>query len=179
MAEVCEAGEAVMEIMRWTEEYVAGILVRRLFSSRCLVVVNNTTWSGSEADLLGVCQRTLKPIEIEIKVSRSDLRADAGKDKWVERVGWHDAVPPMIRQWPRLIWKHYYCVPASVWHDDLAASLASQKSGVLTIDDRGRIDVRRRVTANPSAKPVSMTGICDIARLASLRMWDAIGVPRA
>ena len=66
---------------------------------------------------------------------------------------------------------------AAVWRDDMLAVIAPT-SGVLLIRDARNgvphIDSIRRARPNPDAKPVSAAQAIDIARLAGLRMWDAL-----
>ena len=69
--------------MEWSERLIARELAVGLFARR-LVVVDNCIWTGHECDLL--CVTTdLRIVDVEIKISRSDLKADAKKDKWFRR----------------------------------------------------------------------------------------------
>ena len=43
-----------------------------------LVMVPNCYWTGDECDLL-VVRNDLRLVDVEVKISRSDLKADAGK----------------------------------------------------------------------------------------------------
>ena len=61
--------------MSWTERSIGGLVVRQLFQRRVLAVPN-CCWTGSECDLL-VIAPCLRIIDVEIKISRADLRADA------------------------------------------------------------------------------------------------------
>ena len=128
------------------------------------------------------------------QISRADLKADAAKAKWwhqryvgaPRRVEEHDERGRPIRRrniyarefelrtWPPKVWKHYYAMPADIWSDDLLGSLGSPASGVLLADAGGvRIRVRRPAKPCRGAEPISPAAAVDIARLASLRMWDA------
>ncbi|EHK65276.1 hypothetical protein [Achromobacter arsenitoxydans] len=192
--------------MTWSENVIAGALARQTFNRKYLVVVPNCTWTGHECDLLVVTEN-LRVIDVEIKISRSDLKADAKKEKWWhrERLGYwptvtemrysdwsNDLRPERIyrparykstpKDWPRKVWKHYYALPKEIWHPDLLAALPSAKSGVLLLDRGGyprpvgdamRVECVRRASPNREATPVTPAAAVDIARLASLRMWDA------
>ena len=162
---------------KWTERSIGGLVVRELFQRRVLAVPN-CCWTGNECDLLVVAP-CLRIIDVEIKISRADLRADAGKDKWWHSLGfWYGEKPPRrARDWPHSVWKHYYCLPATVWRDDMLAVIAPT-SGVLLIREARNgapyIDSIRRARPNPDAKPIDARQAIDIARLAGLRMWDAL-----
>lgn len=117
---------------------------------------------------------------LEVKVSRADLKADRKKDKWFDFGRWNAATrswPKTPRDWPENVWKHYYAIAAPIWRDDLLDH-CQPKSGVVTVklnpdgSLRG-ICVKRRCTANKVNTPLTPEVVVDIARLASLRMWDA------
>ena len=158
----------------WGERCIGRIIARQTFKSRFLVVLNNCNFAGSEADILGVTESG-RMIDVEIKVSRSDLKADAAKGKWREWTGWNTAPFPV--EWPRGIWKHYYAVPREIWKDELLGCLGSPRSGVLLVSRNHNgdavVECARRATPNKNAKQLTPAQILDVARLASLRMWDA------
>ncbi|MDF2861367.1 MAG: hypothetical protein K0S02_1639 [Achromobacter mucicolens] len=181
--------------MTWSETSIARALAQQTFNRKYLVVVPNCNWTGYECDLLVVTEN-LRIIDVEIKISRADLKADAKKDKWWHRqyVGSPRTVEKLdqggrlqsrrrvyaqqfeLREWPRQVWKHYYALPAEIWTDALLDSLGSPASGVLLLTNEGgqvKARVRRAATPNRDAKVISPGAAVDIARLASLRMWDA------
>ncbi|WP_298016723.1 hypothetical protein [uncultured Castellaniella sp.] len=181
--------------MKWTERTIAAALAQQTFNRKYLVVVPNCNWTGYEADILAVTEN-LRLIDVEIKISRADLRADARKDKWWrhENVGSplrledFDASGRLVRRrhayaqqfelrtWPRRVWKHYYALPAEIWTDDLLPALGSEASGVLLLSDTGHgLQIRCRRPAKPcrDAEKISPAAAVHVARLASLRMWDA------
>src|SRR5690554_6203769 len=75
--------------MKWSEKRIARELAINFFNRKHLVVVPNCNWTGYEADVLAVTT-DLRLIDVEIKISRADLKADAKKDKWWHRqfLGW-------------------------------------------------------------------------------------------
>lgn len=173
---------------RWNEARIAHAIARQVLLRKCIVLVDRCNWTGYEADLLGVTQ-DLRLIDIEIKISRSDFKQDAKKDKW-----WHRNVhgqyvdtpggrhwqwgEPQHRDWPPKIWKHYFAMPAEVWDDALFESAPSPTSGVLLLkhgntESGVSVKVLRRATPNRDAGKVSTAAAIDIARLANLRMWNA------
>ncbi|CUJ46700.1 Uncharacterised protein [Achromobacter sp. 2789STDY5608633] len=192
--------------MTWSENSIARALVRQTFNRKYLVVVPNCNWTGHECDLLAVTEN-LRIIDVEIKISRADLKADAKKEKWWHRehLGYWPTVSELRhnprmnelrlereyrrarykstpKDWPRKVWKHYYALPKEIWHPDLLAALPSRQSGVLLLDREGyprpvgaamRVECIRRAQPNRDAPPISPAAAVDIARLASLRMWEA------
>jgi|GEM_PF-1026902 len=192
--------------MTWSETSIARALAQQTFNRKYLVVVPNCNWTGHECDLLVVTE-TLRVIDVEIKISRADLKADAKKEKWWHReyLGQWPSVSELRhsklsnelvevrrhrksryrstpKDWPRKVWKHYYALPKDIWHPELFAALPSAQSGVLLLDREGyprpvdagmRVECVRRATPNRDAPSIGPAAAVDIARLASLRMWDA------
>ncbi|MES2958479.1 MAG: hypothetical protein V4792_09835 [Pseudomonadota bacterium] len=170
----------------WTEAKIARHIGSQTLSRKCLVLVDNCNWTGYECDVLAVTQ-DLRIIDIEVKISRGDARADAYKDKWWITQGWghytedlgvrrHVLPTRTHRDWPPKVWKHYYAMPADIWTPDLIPKLASPASGILLLSERnGRVSVKcqRRSTPNRDATKISAAHALDIARLANLRMWAA------
>lgn len=173
----------------WSAAQIGAYLVRYTFQRKALLVVPECYWAGEEADLLVVTQ-CMRLIDVELKVSRQDLRADAGKGKWWTRApgSWSrlpgetweewDARTKLARDWPPKIWKHYYCMPAEIWKPELIECLPSPRSGVLLVkrldDGRTVMSVVRMAVPNRDAKTIEARHAIDIARLAGLRMWDAL-----
>lgn len=166
--------------MTWSEEKVATALARQIFQRKCLVVVPNCSWTGDECDLLAVT-KDLRVIDVEVKISRSDYRADAKKDKWFEHWSgaWNTPMHQRVRtprQWPRKAWKHYYAMPKSIWKPEMADQRPSKNSGIILLNQIGQsLFAHVEVRAKPcrEAEKLTPADACDIARLASLRMWDA------
>lgn len=175
--------------MKWTEGNIGSALARQTFSG-CLCAVPNCIWTGEECDLL-VVTRDLRLIDVEVKISRADLKADKLKAKW-----WHtpqyvrspasgkwEQPPKIAKPYPCSVWKHYYAMPEEIWRDDLLEHV-QPVSGVLLLSAPERrygppvVRVRcvKRAKPNRDAKVISAAQAVDIARLASLRMWDALKV---
>lgn len=172
---------------KWNERTIGLAIFNKAFARKHVVLMANTYWTGHEADVL-IVRNDLRLMDIEIKVSRSDFRADQHKDKW-----WKYGPYPQgyykdgrwmqpecareRREWPVRIWKHYYCLPKEIWLDELKAEV-SPKSGILLMsEDRHgntRMDVHRQAKPNPVAKAISVEDGVDIARLCNMRMWAAI-----
>ena len=169
-------------VVKWSETVIAAALARQVFRAKHLVIVPNCSWPGSECDLL-VVTPNLRVIDVEIKISRADLRADARKDKWYHSWDWrldghYDKTRRKRRQWPHRVWKHYYALPRDLWSAELLDSLPSPASGVLLMYEEKsgdfRIRVERMAKPDRQAEKITPEDAIDIARLASLRMWNVL-----
>lgn len=179
-------------MIQWSEHLIAGEIARQTLARKCVVLVDNCSWTGHECDVLAVTT-DLRIIDVEVKISRADLKADARKDKWWRRVydGTYETYTACGReyrrpvqqsvalQWPPKVWKHYYALPADIWRPELIECLPSPMSGVLLLKESrtnsGVVEVRceRRATPCRDATRLRPEQVMDIARLANLRMWDA------
>lgn len=176
--------------MQWSERQIASFLARCTFDRKHLVMVPNCSWPGSECDLL-IVTPNLRVIDVEIKISRADLKADKKKDKWWRHLShqekiargidpssgeWWGAKEPS--PWPQRVWKHYYCMPAEIWKPELADSVPAN-SGILLIkphphrDGMLYVNVERNAKPNRQADRITPEDAVHVARLASLRMWDS------
>lgn len=179
--------------MTWTEHSIARAIALQTLARRCVVLVDNCNWTGYECDVLAVTT-DLRIIDVEVKISRADLKADAKKDKWWHRrVSHYEEVPSAwggthrravyasdARAHPPKVWKHYYALPADIWKPELLACLPSTASGVLTLrEGKGTnappvvVECVRRATPNKDADRLTPANVMDISRLANLRMWEA------
>lgn len=182
--------------IQWSEPQIGAYLVRTLFQRKFVAVVDNCNWTGHECDLLCVTPQ-LHIVDVEIKISRADLKADGIKEKWwhrqfagygqVEekydehgRLLWSKREPlynSTARLHPPKVWKHYYALPATIWKPELLDCLPSDKSGVILLHERdyGGIyhSIARRSKPNNEAPKITPEVVNNIARLATLRLWDA------
>jgi hypothetical protein len=182
----------------WNEGLIARAISLQSLNRKCVVLVDNCNWTGHECDVLGV---TTDPriIDVEVKISRADLKADAKKDKWwhrrflgygprneirneqgrLMRVEQESLYESTALQHPRKVWKHYYAMPADIWKPELLEFLPSPASGVLLVRHQRNsttpivVSVERRATPNKDAGCLKPEQVMDIARLANLRMWEA------
>lgn len=67
--------------MTWNEGMIARAISLQTLNRRCVLLVDRCNWTGNECDVLAVTV-DLRVIDVEIKISRADLKADAAKDKW-------------------------------------------------------------------------------------------------
>jgi hypothetical protein len=170
--------------VKWTAADITHAVQHQLLGRKCFLMVDNCYWTGDECDILGVTD-DLRLIDIEVKISRADLKKDAEKDKWWQRPAWRakmDGAQPVPREWPRRVWKHYYAMPEQIWKPELAEALPSPRSGILLLAVRQQtptsvpavyVRCERRATPNRDAEKISAANVMDIARLGNLRMWDA------
>ncbi|MBB3213445.1 hypothetical protein FHW67_002737 [Herbaspirillum sp. Sphag1AN] len=177
----------------WNETMIARAISQQTLQRRCLLLVNNCNWTGHECDVLGVTL-DLRIIDIEIKISRADLKADAKKEKWWRRAynwpfeseySWQHGAPAPDQRLihPAKVWKHYYAMPIEIWKPELIDSLASPASGILLLSQGNgytsngvplvTVRVQRRAIPNRNAERLQPTHVMDIARLANLRMWES------
>lgn len=164
---------------QFTEASVAHCLAFQLFNSKSVLVIPNCKWTGNETDLL-IIEPGLRIIDVEIKISRSDLKADAKKDKWWKHRPYSRRhLPKEPRQWPDKVWKHYYALPAAIWSPELINGLP-EASGVITLTPNAKyqtgmkLNLVRRAKPCREAKPINPCDAIDLARLASLRMWSSL-----
>lgn len=159
----------------WNADEIARALAMQVFNRRALVMVPNCYWTGDECDLL-VVRNDLRLVDVEVKISRSDLKADAGKGKWVDISGWGASRVEVRRTHPRKIWKHYYAMPTEVWKEGMEACIPAT-SGVLFIrragpDGRVNAYVHRQAKPCPTADKLTLEQVMDVARVCSVRYWD-------
>lgn len=167
--------------MIWSEKSIARAIARQTLARKCVVLVDNCNWTGHECDVLAVTT-DLRIIDVEVKISRADLKADAKKDKWWKRMFWPSIEgPEQLRTHPPKVWKHYYAMPADIWKPELLECLPSTASGVLLLREGGWpqppiiVSCERRATPAKDADRLKPEQAMDIARLANLRMWEAYG----
>lgn len=163
---------------KWTEAVIARALVHQVFE-RAVAIVPNTTWTGHEVDLLVLHRPSLRVIDVEIKISRSDLKADMVKDKWWKRHHWKNDTEGdgnRVRLWPDKVWKHYYALPATIWDDKLVSSIPPASGVLLLHEKRGVVScaVHRKAKPCPAAAPITPETCLDIARLCTLRYWEIL-----
>lgn len=184
--------------MKWTEHSIARAIALQTLSRKCVVLVDNCNWTGHECDVLGVTT-DLRIIDVEVKISRADLKADAKKGKWWDRkfIGYgpreevrdNNGLLRAVHQLslydekqrchPPRVWKHYYAMPKEIWKPELLEFLPSPASGVILFYEQRNsatplaVTVERRATPNKDALRLKPDQVMDIARLANLRMWES------
>ena len=179
--------ETLPDGFRWSEKLI-GSALSKMFEGKFMMAIPTCGWTGHECDLLAVT-RDMRIVDIEIKISRSDFKADHGKEKWyytpmeasrITGISWQDyylgKAERVRRPWPRKVWKHYYCMPKSIWTDSMDAQAGSMHSGIILLDYVGGQVVavlKRAAKPDSKAEKLEPEHVIDLARHASLRMWEA------
>jgi hypothetical protein len=132
--------------------------VARLFGIRQNIIVPNISWGMMlhECDLL-IIRKSGYAIEVEIKVSRWDLRKDLLKT--------HGHESDRIREL-------YYAVPSKLYK--YAESLVSPHAGIIEVvpgTDLSHAEIRRRPKVRSHARKLSNSEITQAARLGCMRIW--------
>ena len=163
-------------LMTITPELMAHKLVTQIFRRKAIIIVPECFWAGDEADLL-VVTNNMRLIDIELKISRADLKRDRQKQKWWKTSSWISTVDGKgVRNraaltHPNRVWKHYFAMPKAIWTDDLVNCLPSPASGIILFDESGSPNIYRMSkpdTTSPKIKPESCL---ELARLEHLRYW--------
>lgn len=178
-------GCRVQEInrLKWSEREIARNLFWHTFRSKHLVIVPNCCWPGSECDLL-IVRNDLRLMDVEIKISRADLKADIHKDKWLEPHNYKKhGFGPDFKQpratvsHPQKIWKHYYALPDEIWTGELLESIPAV-SGIILLRNGATqpwLRIVRQAKPNSAAGPITAEDVCAIAKSQACRMWEAYG----
>lgn len=183
---------------QWSERSIGKAIFDQAFTRKHVVLLPNSYFTGYETDLL-IVRADLRLVDIEIKRSRSDFKADQHKDKWwkfgpyeptgeISRWGSPLTRPTKTpREWPVRIWKHYYALPAEIWTPELEKEV-SPKSGIMLLSERYteqqlkgwdvkqavNLRIHRQAKPNKDAKPISATDAIDVAKLCNARMWAVL-----
>lgn len=172
----------------WSERLIARAISKQVLHDKCIVLLPNTIWPGHECDVLGVTMDR-RLIEVEVKISRADLRRDSSKEKWWHKPGWEwgNEGPPQLLGWPPKVWKHYYALPQDIWSPELMEALPSPHSGVLLLRHGSDFDGLTRNAPPPVivnvmryARPardcarITADDALDVARLANIRFWEIV-----
>lgn len=149
---------------KYSEETIAKYINLKLYKDVNIVMLNNTYWSGFESDML-VVTKDLKLIEIEIKISKQDFKADKAKKKW--------------KYWNRSkIWKHYFCMPYEIYDENTISHLPNKNCGIILLKTHscGTITHHfvKNAKANKSAAKLTPNDVYSVARLVNLRYWNKL-----
>jgi hypothetical protein len=125
---------------------------------RTNLVVPNVAWGMGlryEADII-VLRKSGYGVEVEIKVSKSDLKRDEKKMHAHGGQNYHG--PVWIRQ-------TFFAVPPAL------KDLVKPEFGVLVVDDAGIASQYRDAPINTEAVPLDVKGRLKLARLGCMRIW--------
>lgn len=130
------------------------IAIASMFNPRQNAIAPNVSWGFGlhECDLL-IITKAGYAIEVEIKVTKSDIIADQKKR--------HHHHSNKIR-------KLYFAIPKKLEpHSDLIPLAA----GIITVDYRGHKRITRAALPNRTAVKLEPKEVNEIYRLAALRIW--------
>lgn len=132
------------------------IAVANHFDPRVNLIVPNISWGLliHECDIL-VLTKSGFATEIEIKVSKADLKKD--KDKK------HGHISEMIK-------KLYFAVPEK-FDVDLVKRCVPDRAGIISVRSDGRCIVKKKCIINRVAKKFSDEDRFQVARLGAMRIW--------
>lgn len=132
------------------------------FDPRKNIIVPNVSWGWGlsyEADLV-VLYPSGWAVEIEIKCSKSDLKADAKKRKWSN---WNPLRGKVFQRF-------FYAMPEVLATPEIIADLP-EGAGVLTVSENGIVRQLRPATKNPNALKVSDDRRLHLLHLGVMRVW--------
>jgi len=132
--------------------------VVRHFNARKNVIVPNVSWGmfPYELDLCILNNDSLYASEVEIKISKSDLKADAKKNHSHDKNG----------NYIKYLW---FAMPKKLMGCE---DLVPENAGILYIDKWGFSKIFRKAIANKLAKKWDYEKAFKLARLGTLRIWD-------
>jgi len=128
------------------------------FHARKNVIVPNVSWGmfPYELDLCVLNNDSLYASEVEIKISKSDLKADAKKQHHHDKNG----------NYIKYLW---FAMPEKLRGCE---ELVPENAGILYINKHGFGNVFRKPVVNPMAKKWDYEKAFKLARLGTLRIWD-------
>ncbi len=130
-------------------------VIARYFDSRRCVIVSNVWWGlglNHECDLF-VLTKSCWAYEVEIKISKSDLKADLKKK--------FGHVSSLIR-------KLYFAIPGKL---EPCIDLIPARAGILVVGSKGDIFKLREAEVNPHARKLTETESLKLAHLGTMRIW--------
>jgi hypothetical protein len=128
-----------------------------LFDSRRNMVAPNISWGLGlhECDVL-VLTKAGHAIEIEIKVSKSDLKKDAAKR--------HGHNSDKLR-------RLYFAIPKKLWLGQ-CLTFIPDRAGVIVVDETGLCTIVRNAAINSGARKFTPAERIHLGELAAMRYWD-------
>lgn len=119
------------------------------------VIVPNVSYGLHihECDLL-ILSKNNYATEIEIKISKSDLRADSKKK--------HGHYSNKIK-------RLFFAVPENLKED--ALKLIPERAGLFLVKDNNYVELIKNAKINKNARPLSNKEIIKLYQLASMRIW--------
>jgi hypothetical protein len=132
------------------------IAVARYFDTRVNMIIPNVFWGldlRHECDIF-VLTKTGWAYEVEIKVDKYDLKADAKK-----RHG-HNS---------KLLKRLYFAIPKKL---EPEIKNIPERAGVLVVDSNGKVSKIREAIQNKLAIKIGEEKVVKLGRLAAMRIWN-------
>lgn len=133
------------------------VAISQHFGITKYTIVPNVSWGmfRYELDLCVLNHRSLYAYEVEIKISKSDLKRDAAK--------WHG------HNWNYdLIRCLYFAMPEKMRD---CIDLVPERAGILLVDPKGHVQTSREPKPNLAAKKWTYEQAYKLARLGTMRTW--------
>ena len=126
------------------------------FDKRKNIIVPNVSWGifKYELDLCVLDSKSFYAKEIEIKISKSDLKADTKKKHCHEN---------------NMIKYLYFAMPYKMKDYD---ELVPENAGILLITEKGKVITHRKPKVNKNAKKWEYKDAYKLARLGVMRFWN-------
>ena len=134
------------------------IAVARWFGTIKNIIVPNTSWGmfHYELDLCILNYTNLYAKEVEIKISKSDLKRDLLKKHN------HDQNRNLIRE----LW---FAMPKRLVGNE---NFVPTRAGILYVNSTGNVEIFRKPQINKSARKWSEKEALKLARLGTIRVWN-------
>jgi hypothetical protein len=144
--------------MNYETSWEMEVAIANHFHTTTHVIVPNVSWGmfGYELDLCVLNVRSLYASEVEIKISKSDLKRDALKQHE------HDRNRNLIRQ----LW---FAMPEKIKGCE---QFVPERAGIMYVDQKGRVIVFKQPAINKFARKWSYEDAFKLARLGTLRTWN-------
>lgn len=144
--------------MNYETSFEIEVAVARHFHTLTHVIVPNVSWGmfGYELDLCVLNVRSLYASEVEIKISKSDLKRDLLKRHE------HDRNRNLIKQ----LW---FAMPEKM---NGCFEFVPERAGIMLVGRNGRVMVARNPMSNKLARKWSYEDAFKLARLGTLRVWN-------
>ena len=135
--------------------------IAKYFGYRQNLIIPNVSWGMGleyEADIMVISQSRYCT-EIELKISKSDLKRDHNKRKWK-----HDKY---CRYGGEIIRRQFFGIPESLKD---AIEFIPPQCGILIVSDLGKVHLERVVKLNKS-RALTEKEYLHALQLASMRTW--------
>ena len=137
--------------------------IAKFFDYRQNVIIPNVSWGmglGYEADII-VISKSRYCTEVELKISRADLKRDRNKRKWkLNTPRWSEERYDIIR-------RQFFCIPEVLCD---AIEFIPPQCGIIWVSEIGRVHLERAAKTK-EARPLTDKEYLHALHLASMRTW--------